>query len=128
MNAPLPPTIPKKSSAAYKVARLIYDTGSKTDAELSAAVESLCLPQVQLSLEGAIASGWLRRLPDGRVALTDFTVDFFDTEPGKFVGQVAGPDQINRMNRKPYVQPRRLPRDDEPEWSVRIGTTFYTQA
>ena len=122
-----PATIPKKSSAAYKVAKLIYDTGSKSDAELAESLNSWHLPQVKASVDAAIASGWLR-LVSGRYELTGFTRTYFDTEPSKFVGQVALPNQINLLARKPYVQPRRLPRDDEPEWAQRSGTTFFTQA
>jgi hypothetical protein len=124
----IPTNIPKKSSGSYKAARLIYDTGSKTDAELAGAIHFGSPTNFKLSLDRAIKTGWLQRLLDGRIALTDFSIDFFDTEPVKRKGQIAAPRIIDVMNRKPYSTPKRMVRDDVPKWSVRSGVTLFTKA
>lgn len=127
MTAPTPTRIPKTSSAAYQSAKLIYDTGSKTEAELFDAIDFRNQRNLRLSVDHAIETGWLRRLPDERLALTDFTLDFFDTEPVKFVGKAAEPRIVNVMDRKPYSTPKRFVRDDVPAWSVRAGASFFTK-
>ena len=123
----IPDHIPKKSSAAYKVARLIYDTYPKTDAELNTVLDLGNRRLIWLSIDAAIESGWLRRVLD-RYELTGYARTYFDTEPVKFAGQVAAPRIVNVMASKAYSPPKRMVRDDVPVWSVRSGTTFFTKA
>jgi hypothetical protein len=119
------PTIPKKSSGSYKAARLIYDTGSKTEAELGAVIDFGNERNVAISLDAAIASGWLRRLPDGRFALTDSALEYFDSEPVKDVREIVKPRDMNLVQRAAYKPSKRVPRDDEPAWSERAVPNFY---
>lgn len=46
--------IPKTSSAAYQAAKLIYDTGSKTEAELFDAIDFRNQRNLRLSVDHAI--------------------------------------------------------------------------
>lgn len=121
---------PSRNTASYKAAALIYETGSKTEADLFSMIDFGARPDLQMAtLERALETGWLRRLPDFRIALTDFALEYFETEPEpKYVGQVAGPRSIDVMHRPAYKPPKRLPRDSEPEWSVRVGASFHTKA
>lgn len=122
---PTSPAIPKKSSGSYRAARLIYDTGSKTEAELIEAVDFGLQRNLRAAFDYAIKSGWLRILPDGRYALTDATLEYFETEPVEDVREIVKPSSIDKMARKPYSPPKRLPRDDEPKWSERDVPNFY---
>jgi hypothetical protein len=122
--------LPKRSSAAYLAGALIYEEGSKIDADLFGRVHFGTKPSVRVAnLERDIQSGWLRRLSCGRIALTDRSLQHYEgaqtpPEP-KFVGQVAAPRQIDLMNRPP-ISKRFIPsvrgiRTDIPAWSIKTG-------
>jgi hypothetical protein len=122
---------PQRDDSAYKAAVLIYSSGtSQMAGSLVARIE--CdgnQEQRAAALEQAIRTGWLRRLDDGRIALTDFALEHFETAPTrKFVGQVAAPRVVDIMNRKPYKTPARLGRTDAPDCSVRTMPSHYGKA
>jgi hypothetical protein len=84
----------------------------------------------EANLERDIQSGWLRRLPCGRIALTDAALAHYENdgpaEPEtECPGQIAAPRQIDVMNRPPLSK-RHIPstrgiRPDIPAWSLRAG-------
>lgn len=125
------PSVPYRNSAAYKSGELIYHTGPKTEADLFSAIGFGSRDHIRRQkLDEAIETGWLMRLPGYQLDLTDFARAYFDDEAPETrpMGKVAEPRSINLMNRQAYKPPKRLPRDDEPEWSRRVGTTFFTRA
>jgi hypothetical protein len=124
-------TIPSKDHPTYHAARLIYAEGSKTEQQLWSGEcgfheRADCRAK---QLERAIALNWLQRLPDGRIALADSTVEFFDTEPPKPKpkGQVAGPRIIDVMNRAAYKPARQIRRADAWDNSVRAIPSHYAK-
>lgn len=120
--------IPYRNSAAYRAGALIHLTGPKSEADLFSVIGFGSRDGIRRErLEQAFEEGWLRRMPDYLIDLTDFARAHFDEqEPEtKLMGKVAEPRSINLLARKPYQPTKRLPRNDEPEWSKRVGATFY---
>jgi hypothetical protein len=121
--------IPRPSQASYKAAELIHRDGPMMERDLFALIDFGARASNRASaLDRAIDAGWLTRSND-RIALTDFAREYLDAKPKeRYVGKVAEPRSINMMKRKPYSPPKRIPRDDEPEWSRRGGATVYRVA
>jgi hypothetical protein len=122
------PRIPRQSQASYKAAQLLL-SGPMTERDLFAAVDFGQKPSLRNeALTRAIDTGWLVHNGD-LIDLTDFAREHFaDAPKAKYVGKVAEPRSVNVMHRPAYVPKKRLPRDDEPDWSLRSGTTFFTVA
>lgn len=121
------PRVPNKAQASYVAAKAMYEDGEpKTEAAFYALADFDPRASNRTeALNRAISTGWLRKLEDGRIALTEFAIEFFDTADEapkeKYTGQEAGPRQIDLLNRDPWksnLNPRGL-RQDVPDWSVR---------
>jgi hypothetical protein len=126
--------IPNRHSAAYAAGALIYQEGSKPEADLFARVDYGHAPnRRKINLERDIESGWLRRVAGNRIALTDWALTYYENEPAaeepKFVGRPAAPRQVDVMQRPPiskrFIPNPRGQRDDVPAWSVRETAHFH---
>jgi hypothetical protein len=125
--------VPRHTEAVYKAAELIYNDGPKTRAELFRAVDFADRKRRFEKLARAIHSDWLVELPGALIGITDFAREHFDDDEQStpaYVGQVAGPRDMNLMQRPAYksqLNPRGF-RDDVPPSSVRSGQSFFTKA
>lgn len=118
--------IPQRASAAYKAGEYLHKNGAQTEEELFAAVKFGTRPCDRARrLQDAIIDGWLTTTPSGLINLSDAARKYFEQAKPRYVGKVAGPRQINLMDRPPYVPPKRMVRDDVPAWSIRAKPTFY---
>lgn len=122
------PRVPRQSQASYKAAQLLL-SGPMAERELFAAIDFGPKPCLRNeALTRAIDTGWLVRNHD-LIDLTEFAREHFEDAPKPvFVGKAAEPRSINVMDRPAYVPPKRLPRDDEPDWSLRARPSFFTKA
>jgi hypothetical protein len=118
---------PRPNQASYKAAELILRRGVLSERDLFAAVDfGARAGNRHAALNRAIDSGWLVRVDD-LIGVSSFAREHLANKPKEvYIGKKAEPRSINLMNRKPYVPPTRIPRADEPEWSKRVGVTFYT--
>lgn len=120
-------TIPARNSTAYQASVYLHREGPQSELDLFAAVHFGKHPDVRRErLALAIEDGWLVR-DGGLIDLSDVAREHFDGEPEakKYVGKVAGPRQVDVLNCKAYVPPKRFIRADAPDISVRAIPSFY---
>lgn len=129
-------TIPSPTSAAYLAAALIHRAGPIPRADLLGRITFSDHPHnAGQSLSATIRAGWLAETPEG-VTLSDISRKHFGTQRVKsaYVGLKAAPrEPLTPLYARPPLSRKFIPsskgtRDDVPEFSVRVGAHFHTQA
>jgi hypothetical protein len=127
----VPFSSPNRKTAVHTIAEHIYEIGGGltiTDAMKVAGYKG-GITQFVLLIEKWDRRKWLHLFDDvitlGRVAQRYFSESEPDAEPQ---GEKVGGSQINLMTRKPYSTPKRVLRQDIPEWSRRPEGFSYITA
>lgn len=127
-------TKPLKPTAAYKAAQLIYEEGPMLKAALFAKVDFGIAADIRNgTLRRAVEAGWLDVNDAGYVDVTFEALALLEQEARSQkhepTGTIATPRTANVYARKPYSPPKRVIREDVPQWSkYPDGFRLYTIA
>jgi hypothetical protein len=137
--------IPGSHTAPYKAAEHLFKNGPATEEQLFVAVDMgnvACRREEKLS--GAITSGLLTQLPDGRIDCSASTRTYFEEKlsiepeegpigeikPAPTLPQYRGNWRGSTLSKRNIPNSRGLrPASDlAPAWSVRQDVSFHTKA
>jgi hypothetical protein len=125
-------TKPARPTVAYRAALLIFNEGPTNRGTLFSRIDFGVKESTrEANLTRAIDAGWLVRTDSG-IDITDDARELLEEcaeQPSGFVGEKAAPRSMNLMKRPPWKGFTRIPRADEPAWSIRpAGFTICTIA